>query len=63
MTKQRPRPKAFDDYGEGPPYHMGTASPTHHDEAPEDIVALLHAVVEEVTGKPVERPVKRMGFL
>jgi hypothetical protein len=42
---------------------MGTASPTHHDEEPVDIVAELHKVVEEVTGKPVDKPKQRMGFL
>lgn len=47
------------------PLHMGgQASPTMPAEPGRDLVAELHAVVEEVTGKPVERLAKpRMGFL
>ncbi len=42
---------------------MGTASTLHSDE-PRDKVAELRAVVAEVTGKPVDQPVRpRMGFL
>lgn len=40
---------------------MATTLPT---EPERDVVAELHAVVEEVTGKPVEAPPRpRMGFL
>ena len=42
---------------------MGTATTLPVDHKP-DPVEQLRAVVEEVTGKPVARPVKpRMGFL
>jgi len=57
-------PHSFEDYGDGAPYWMGTASTIQHDDEPRDVVAELRKVVEEVTGKPVSRPDKpRMGFL
>lgn len=54
--------KSFDDYGEGAPYWMGTATTLVHDAEPDDVIARLHAVVEEITGKPVERVKPRMRF-
>lgn len=46
------------------PLHMSGQATTLHQDEPEDIVERLRAVVEEVTGKPIERPAKpRMGFL
>lgn len=47
------------------PLHMlGTAIPTAPDDEGPDVVALLHEVIAEITGKPVEPPTKpRMGFL
>lgn len=44
--------------------HMTGYSSTLPAEEEDDIVARLHAVVKEVTGKAVEQPVKaRMGFV
>jgi hypothetical protein len=45
--------------------HMGgQASPTGAPEDPEFVIEALYKVVEEVTGKPVERPKKRgIGFI
>lgn len=36
----------FNDYGDGAPYWMGTASTMHHDDQPTDPVAELHKIVE-----------------
>ena len=48
---------------EAPGGGMGTAT-TLPVEEKRDLVAELHAVVEEVTGKPVDAPARlRMGFL
>lgn len=46
------------------PLHMiGTATPLPID-AERDVIAELHAIVEEVTGKPLDRkPRPRIGFL
>lgn len=56
--------KLYNDYGDGPPYWMGTASTIQHDDPEPDPVAELRKIVEEVTGKKVEKPAKqRMGFL
>ena len=46
------------------PVHMtGTATTLPHD-ADRDVVAELHAVIEEITGKPVEKQKRlRIGFL
>lgn len=46
-----------------PVHTLGMATGTVPDEV-NDVVRQLHAVVEEVTGKPVETPEKpRIGFL
>jgi hypothetical protein len=45
------------------PWSSGTAHAVDNYAAPRDIIAELHAVVEEVTGKPVTRPSRRIGFL
>ena len=46
------------------PLHMlGTATPLH-EEPKDDTISRLHAVVLEITGKPVETPPpRRIGFL
>lgn len=45
------------------PWGFGTAGGIDSFAAPRDVVAELHSVVEEVTGKPVARPGRRIGFL
>jgi len=44
--------------------HMQGSCSTLPQEQEDDTIARLHAVIKEITGKDVERPVKpRMGFL
>ncbi len=44
--------------------HSGTgAAYAISGDVDHDVVAALHAVVEEVTGRPVVRPARRIGFL
>ncbi len=53
-----------DDWLYGVPWGQGYASPTGVHDEPEDVIARLHQVVKEVTGKEVEqKPKPRMGFL
>lgn len=55
---------AWDDvYWTPTPWGFGQASGIDHFSAPRDVVAELRAVVEEVTGKPVETQRRRIGFL
>lgn len=50
-------------YDNSTPWSSGQAT-TLPVAAPDDVVAKLHAVVEEVTRKPVVKPDRpRMGFL
>lgn len=57
------RPIAVDDEYSYPVHTTGTAS-TLPAEQEDDVVARLHAVVKEITGKDVEVPPKaRIGFL
>lgn len=59
----KPRPITADDEYSYPLHMAGTASPTQP-EPHDDLIDRLHAVVEEVTGRKVEKPEKpRMGFL
>lgn len=58
-------PQWWDYWGgyEAPWPSQGSAT-TLPTEPENDVIADLHKVVEEVTGSPVERPVRpRMGFL
>jgi hypothetical protein len=52
-----------DEYWEPPPWGFGQASGLDQSAAQQDVIADLHAVVEEITGKPVERRKARIGFL
>ena len=54
-----------DDGGDSYSLHMsGSASTLPAEDAEDDIIKQLHAVVAEITGKPVEAPERRrMGFL
>lgn len=46
------------------PLHMTGCATTLPEEPQDDVIAQLHAVVKEVTGRDVEQPPKpRMGFL
>lgn len=60
---------AHDDWAENWTYDAGQTqgSGSAHSvsaEVPDfDPVEALHKVVEEVTGKPVDKPVRRIGFL
>lgn len=57
------RPTTTDDEWSYVVHMMGTAT-TLPAEEEDDAIARLHKVVEEVTGKPVEKPAKpRMGFV
>ena len=58
-----PKPITADEEYSYPLHMMGTASPSQPD-LHDDLIDRLHAVVEEVTGKKVEKPEKlRIGFL
>lgn len=45
------------------PWGFGQAGYLDQSTAKRDVVAELHAVVAEVTGKPVEPAKRRIGFL
>jgi hypothetical protein len=53
----------YEDDWTPPPWGFGHASGLDQDAAERDVIADLHAVVEEITGKPVERCKPRIGFL
>lgn len=60
---------AHDDWAENWTYEPGSiqgtgAAHSVSSEPPDhDPVADLHSVVEEITGKPVAKPARRIGFL
>ena len=57
-------PIFLDDEFSYPVHQSGSISTLTVTEPVDDVVAKLHALVKEVTGKPVEAPPKpRMGFL
>jgi len=64
MTRTPPT-RADEDFGDywEKPWGFGSASHLDQSAAQRDRVAELHAVVEEVTRKPVNRPSRRIGFL
>ena len=45
------------------PVHMTGQASTIPGEPERTAIERLHDVVEEITGKPVDRPPKRIGFL
>ena len=53
----------FDDDWTPPPWGFGTVGGIDREAAARDLVAELYAVVEEITGRPVERRRPRIGFL
>jgi hypothetical protein len=53
----------LDDEWTPTPWGTGQAHANDNFSPPRDIVAELHAVVAEVTGKPVESQRHRIGFL
>jgi hypothetical protein len=63
MIHTHQEPRAWDDDWTPTPWGFGQAGYLDQSTARRDVVAELHAVVEEVTGKRVERPVRRIGFL
>lgn len=63
MTAAQTPPVAWDYEWTPTPWGFGHAGGIDHFSAPRDIVAELHAVVAEVTGKPVEPVKRRIGFL
>jgi len=63
QERGRMKPITLDDEYSYTLHMTGTAS-TLGPEAEDEIVKRLHAVVEEVTGKPVDKPIKRsIGFM
>lgn len=57
------KPKAEQDEFSYPLHMSGAASPLPAEQQ-DDTIARLHAVIKEITGKDVEKPIKpRMGFL
>jgi len=58
------RMRADDHYDdEVPPWGFGSLQTLTDTEPEYDVVAELHAVIEEVTGEPVESPApRRIGF-
>lgn len=57
-------PITMDDEYSYPLHMQGMISTLPKDDEDDDVVAKLHAVVAEITRKPVEQPTKpRMGFL
>lgn len=60
---KRAQPITMDDEYSYPLHTTGTAS-TLGPEPEDEVIAQLHAVVKEVTGREVDKPVKpRIGFL
>jgi hypothetical protein len=57
----KPWPYDEDEYNDGPG-HSGAAHSVSGDGPDYDIIEKLHQVVEEVTGMPVPRPAKKIGF-
>lgn len=53
----------WDDYWEPSPWGFGSAGAIDGYAPDRDIIGELHAVVEEITGKPVAKPKRRIGFL
>jgi hypothetical protein len=51
------------EYWVASPWGSGQAGAIDGYAPDRDVVKELHAVVEEVTGKPVSKPKRRMGFL
>jgi len=66
MSKVIQTPSAWDDEQVSwtpPPWGTGSHHAIDAYAAPRDLIAEMHQVVLEVTGKPVKRPSKRIGFL
>ncbi len=53
----------FDSYDYPGPGHIGSAHSVSGDVAEDDVVSRLRDVVEEITGCPVKRESRRIGFL
>lgn len=53
----------WDDYWEPSPWGFGSADAIDGYAPDRDVIQELHAVVEEVTGKPVRIAKRRIGFL
>lgn len=55
--------RSDDDYFyEMPPWGFGSTHSISSDPPERDIVTELHQVIEEVTGKPVIQPARKIGF-
>lgn len=54
--------KADWDIYDAPPWGFGSAHYVSDNADGESIVDRLHKVVDEVTGSPVEKPVRKIGF-
>ena len=57
----KPWPYDEDEFNDGPG-PSGSAHSVSGDGPDDDVIERLRHVVEEVTGKPVERPSKKIGF-
>lgn len=46
-------------------YHgtLGSAHGVSHEAPPGDVIERLHQVVEEITGEPMRKPDRRIGFV
>jgi hypothetical protein len=53
----------WDDYWVPSPWGQGQAGAIDGYAPDRDVVQELRAVVEEITGKPVSQPKRRIGFL
>lgn len=51
-----------DEYWEPTPWGFGSTHSINYDGPEPDKVKALHRVVEEVTGKPVVTPERKIGF-
>lgn len=62
--KAAARPSGWVDWDDELGYlSFGAGHAISEQPADHDVVARLHEVVREVTGTPVSRPVKRIGFI
>ena len=52
----------MDDYYEPTPWGFGSTHSISYDGPDADVVKALHKVVEEVTGKAIDVPERRIGF-
>lgn len=52
----------MDDIYELPPWGFGSAHSISCDTDEKTVIERLHEAIEEITGAPVERPSRKIGF-